>query len=157
MKVSRKKCLKAQHCLEDPELQNEVTDLLNQLGKRDSCWSSWDFSQVIKRLGTYSLIEYDPRNCVYSLNPLVQHWSGTTIGSLVSLGYQFRGHSKTRTSNIGIACQPYFKQHSVAQAVRDWPFNCVRSGTYIHGTRPLDGRRGARGGGYGEEEAVIGT
>jgi hypothetical protein len=64
--------------LEDAELQNEVTQLLNQLGKQGSDWS-WDFGQVIKRLGSYSFIEYDHQNCSYSIHPLVQHWSGTTM------------------------------------------------------------------------------
>src|SRR5260221_51503 len=65
------------HQLEDSTLRNEVTRLLEQLGKQDSYWSSWDFQQVVKRLRSYSLIEYDDRNCVYSVHPLVQHWSAT--------------------------------------------------------------------------------
>jgi hypothetical protein len=66
--------------LEDSELQNEVTQMLKHLGKRDSGWSSWDFLQVVKSLGSYSLIEYDHQNCTYRVHPLVQHWSGTTMG-----------------------------------------------------------------------------
>ncbi|KAF8961360.1 acyl transferase/acyl hydrolase/lysophospholipase [Flammula alnicola] len=65
--------------LEDSELQNEVTQLLNQLGKHDLCWESWVFRQVVKHLISYSLIEYDRRNHTYSIHPLVQHWSGTTM------------------------------------------------------------------------------
>jgi hypothetical protein len=57
--------------LEDSELQNDVTELLNLLGKRDSRWSSWDFLRVVKQLGSYSLIEYDHRNCTYGVHPLV--------------------------------------------------------------------------------------
>ena len=67
--------------LEDSELQNEVTMILSHLGKQDSGWSSWDFRQVVKCLGLHSLIEYDRRNCTFSVHPLVQHWSGTTIGT----------------------------------------------------------------------------
>jgi len=63
--------------LEDSTLRNEVTRLLEQLGKKDLHWSSWDFRQVVKRLRSYSLIEYDDRNCMYSVHPLVQHWSAT--------------------------------------------------------------------------------
>ncbi len=59
----------------------DVTKFLNQLGKHDSYWSSWEFQRVIKNLRSYSLIEYDGRNCIYSLHPLVHHWSGTTIGN----------------------------------------------------------------------------
>ena len=75
-----KKAALSQLQLEDSELQNEVTQLLNHLGKRDSGWSAWDFRQVIKGLGSYSLIEYDRQNCTYSIHPLVQHWSSTTMG-----------------------------------------------------------------------------
>ena len=74
-----KKAALSQLQLEDSELQNEVTRLLNYLGKQDSGWRSWDFRQVIKSLGSYSLIEYDHQNHTYSIHPLVQHWSGTTI------------------------------------------------------------------------------
>jgi len=63
--------------LEDSTLRKEVTRILEQLGKKDSHWSSWEFQQVVKRLRSYSLIEYDDRNCMYSVHPLVQHWSGT--------------------------------------------------------------------------------
>ena len=65
--------------LEDSELQNDVTELLNHLRKQDSGWSSWNFGQVVKCLGSYSLIECDHQNCTYSIHPLVQHWSGTTM------------------------------------------------------------------------------
>jgi len=65
--------------LYDSELQNEVTKLLNQLGKQDSGWSSWTFKQITRHLGSYSLIEYDTQNHTYSIHPLVHHWSGTTM------------------------------------------------------------------------------
>jgi len=63
--------------LKDSTLRKEVTRLLERLGKKDSHWSSWEFQHVVKRLRSYSLIEYDDRNCMYSVHPLVQHWSGT--------------------------------------------------------------------------------
>ncbi|EKM82275.1 hypothetical protein AGABI1DRAFT_124759 [Agaricus bisporus var. burnettii JB137-S8] len=64
--------------LEDSELQIKVTELLNELGTRGPDWS-WDFGLVIKRLGSYSLIEYDARNHTYSIHPLVQQWSRSTM------------------------------------------------------------------------------
>jgi len=63
--------------LEDSELEDEVTKLLNQLGKHDSGWSSWTFRKVIKGLMSHSLIEYDDQNRTYSIHPLVHHWGGT--------------------------------------------------------------------------------
>jgi len=83
--------------LEDSELQDQVSTLLNQLGKQDWHWSSWAFQKVVMRLGSYSLIEYDHQNRTYTIHPLVHYWSGTT----------FEGNrhdirrSLTRTSNIG--------------------------------------------------------
>jgi hypothetical protein len=74
-----KKAALSQFELEDSELQNEVTQLLNQLGKQESGWSAWRFRQVVNGLGSYSLIEYDHQNRTYSIHPLVQHWSGTTM------------------------------------------------------------------------------
>ena len=65
--------------LEDSELQNKVIQLLNHLGKQDSGWSAWHFGQVVKGLRSHSLIEYDHQNRTYSIHPLVQHWSGTTM------------------------------------------------------------------------------
>ena len=73
-----KKAALAEEQLEDYELHHEVTHLLNQLGKHNSHWSSWDFLKVVKCLRSYSLIEYDDQNCTYSVHPLVQHWSATT-------------------------------------------------------------------------------
>ena len=72
------KAVLSEYQLEDSELQNKVTQLLNQLGKRGLDWS-WDFRQVIKHLASYSFIEHDHQNCTYSIHPLVQYWSGTTI------------------------------------------------------------------------------
>ena len=63
--------------LDDSELQKEVTKLLNQLGKRESGWSSWEFHRVVKCLGGY---EFNQRDCTYGMHPLVQQWSRTTIG-----------------------------------------------------------------------------
>ena len=65
--------------LEDSELQGAVTKLLNQLGKNSTGWSSWMFQKVIMRLGSHSLIEYDRQSGTYSIHPLVQNWSGTTM------------------------------------------------------------------------------
>ena len=65
--------------LNNSKLQDDVTKLLNQLGKKNSGWSSWNFKQVTRRLGSYSLIEYDTQNRTYSIHPLVYHWSGTTM------------------------------------------------------------------------------
>jgi len=69
----------SQQNLEDAELQDKVTKLLNQLGKQDSGWSSWTFRKVIMRLSSHSLIEHDHQNHTYSIHPLVHHWSGTTF------------------------------------------------------------------------------
>ncbi|KAF7761692.1 hypothetical protein Agabi119p4_9684 [Agaricus bisporus var. burnettii] len=72
------KAASSEEQLEDSELQNKVTELLNELGRRGPDWS-WDFKQVTKRLCSYSLVEYDGRNHTYSIHPLVQQWSRSTM------------------------------------------------------------------------------
>jgi len=79
--------------LDDSELQDEVTNLLSQLGKHDSGWSSWTFQKVVMRLGSHSLIEHDHQNHTYSIHPLVHHWSSTTMK-------ESRHHMQTLTLTI---------------------------------------------------------
>ena len=44
--------------LEDSELQNEVTQLLNHLGKQDSGWSAWHFRQVVNIRKTGKILRW---------------------------------------------------------------------------------------------------
>jgi len=69
----------SQVILDNSELQDEVANLLGQLGKQDTGWSSWTFRKVIMQLGSHSLIEYDHQNRIYSIHPLIHHWSATTL------------------------------------------------------------------------------
>ncbi|KAJ6535481.1 hypothetical protein B0H19DRAFT_1322419, partial [Mycena capillaripes] len=75
------KAATCQHMLEDPDLQEEVTRLLNELGKQDGNWASVVFLELMGELASYSLIELDRQNESYSIHPLVQHWSGMTMGT----------------------------------------------------------------------------
>ena len=67
--------------LEDSDLQENVTQLLNRIGKQDSQWNSLVFLRVIQQLTSYSLIDFDQQNNFYIIHPLVQHWSHTTINT----------------------------------------------------------------------------
>ena len=66
--------------LDDSNLQIQVTKLLIHLGKQDSTWNSLVFQQVIGEIRSYSLLEFDSQNQSYSMHPLVQHWSISTLG-----------------------------------------------------------------------------
>jgi len=65
--------------LEDLDIRNEVAWLLNQLGKQGSEWNPLVFQGVIRQLTSHSLINFDQQNKFYSIHPLVQHWTHTTI------------------------------------------------------------------------------
>jgi DNA repair protein RadC len=66
--------------LDDLNLQMQVTELLNHIGKQDSMWNSLVFQQVIEEIRSYSLLEFDSQNESYSVHPLVQHWSVSALG-----------------------------------------------------------------------------
>ncbi|KAJ7032996.1 acyl transferase/acyl hydrolase/lysophospholipase [Mycena alexandri] len=66
---------------DDSDVSKEVTLLLNQLGKRDEEWDSLAFREVMGELESYSLIERDRQAASYAIHPLVQHWSGATMGT----------------------------------------------------------------------------
>ena len=66
--------------LDDLNLQMQVTELLIHLGKEDSTWNSLVFQQVMGEIRSYSLVEFDFQNQSYSMHPLVQHWSVSTLG-----------------------------------------------------------------------------
>ncbi|KAJ7884983.1 hypothetical protein B0H13DRAFT_2277916 [Mycena leptocephala] len=75
------KAAMSQKELDDSELQKKVTQFLTELGKRAGIWDSGVFHEVIGELESYSLIERDGQDDSYHIHPLVQHWSGTTIGT----------------------------------------------------------------------------
>jgi tetratricopeptide (TPR) repeat protein len=66
--------------VDDLNLQIQVTKLLICLGKEDLTWNSLVFQQIIGEIRSYSLLEFDSQNQSYSMHPLVQHWSVSTLG-----------------------------------------------------------------------------
>ncbi|KAF7365906.1 FabD/lysophospholipase-like protein [Mycena venus] len=75
------KAAMCQENLDDPDLQDKVTLLLTGLGKRDGNWDSVVFLELMGELASYSLIELDRQNDSYTIHPLVQQWSGMTMGT----------------------------------------------------------------------------
>ncbi|KAJ6536321.1 hypothetical protein B0H19DRAFT_962838, partial [Mycena capillaripes] len=59
--------------LDDPILQDKVTQLLAELGKHNGNWVSFVFLELMGELASYSLIELDRQNDSYAIHPLVQH------------------------------------------------------------------------------------
>ncbi|KAJ7937769.1 acyl transferase/acyl hydrolase/lysophospholipase [Mycena leptocephala] len=76
-----KKAATVQQDYDDSDVSREVTQLLNQLGKRDEKWDSLAFREVMGELESYSLIERDRQAASYAIHPLVQHWSGAAMGT----------------------------------------------------------------------------
>lgn len=91
--------------LEGVDLEDEVTQLLNQLGKQDSQWNSLVFQGGMGQLVSYSLINFDRQNDFYSIHPLVQHWTRTVIhkNQRILQGYVLDGcrDNCTPRSSIG--------------------------------------------------------
>jgi hypothetical protein len=79
-KIYLKEHLLSSEQLDDLNLQIQVTELLICLGKEDSNWNSLAFQQVMGEIRSYSLVEFDSQNQSYSMHPLVQHWSVSTLG-----------------------------------------------------------------------------
>ena len=148
--------------LEDSELQNEVTQLLHHLGKQDSGWNAWHFRQVVKGLGSYSLIEYDHQNRTYSIHPLVQHWSGTMdenrhvvqkcvltiIGLSISWTFKNEDYKYRRT-----LLQHISNSRALLNPEKITPSVLNHIALVSCGTGALEGGRDAPGGGHGEDEA----
>ncbi|KAK7037905.1 P-loop containing nucleoside triphosphate hydrolase protein [Favolaschia claudopus] len=67
--------------LQDSNLQEEVTELLAQIGggNKDCGWDSLVFSEVTRELQSYSLIEQNQLDDSYTVHPLVQQWSALSI------------------------------------------------------------------------------
>ena len=74
-----KRAALSQEQLEDSDIQDKVTELLNQLGKQNTHWNPLVFLEIIRQLTSYSLIDFDQQNEFYNIHPLVQHWSRTMI------------------------------------------------------------------------------
>lgn len=74
-----KRAASSQEELNDSELQRDITRVLELLGKEGSQWKTLVFRAVISELQSYSLIEFDCQNHSYTIHPLVQHWSYTTM------------------------------------------------------------------------------
>ncbi|KAJ7458797.1 P-loop containing nucleoside triphosphate hydrolase protein [Mycena galericulata] len=73
----------SQRNLTDADLMEmeAVTKLLTEVGMRNGNWDSFVFHEVIGELESYSLMEQDREADSYTIHPLVQHWSGTTMGT----------------------------------------------------------------------------
>ncbi len=69
------------HFLQDTELKSHIGQLLNLWGEtRKFKVELLDFQEnVIKSLKSYSLLEYDKINEMYSMHPLVKQWCKTTL------------------------------------------------------------------------------
>src|ERR1700722_9504018 len=66
-------------------------DFLDSFRATGSSWDTQKFLNVIIEIRSYSLIDFDPENCVYSIHPLVHAWTLTIItdGALIRTCTQY--------------------------------------------------------------------
>src|ERR1700722_8394909 len=54
-------------------------DFMNWFRTTEGLWDTQKFLNIIIEIRSYSLIDFDPENCVYSIHPLVHAWTLTII------------------------------------------------------------------------------
>ena len=64
---------------------------MNWFRTTEGLWDMQKFLDVIIEIRSYSLIDFDPENCVYSIHPLVHAWTLTIIadGALIRICTQY--------------------------------------------------------------------
>src|ERR1700722_9647439 len=70
---------------------NAAKDFMNWFQTTEGFWDTQKFLDVIIEIRSYSLIDFDPENCVYSIHPLVHAWTLTIIadGALIRICTQY--------------------------------------------------------------------
>ncbi|KAJ6532141.1 hypothetical protein DFH09DRAFT_1284726 [Mycena vulgaris] len=58
---------------------NDPLDFLAQFSGQTGVWNSLHFMDVMNEITAYSLANFDPDEKLYSIHPLVHHWSQSTI------------------------------------------------------------------------------
>ena len=66
-------------------------DFMNWFRMTEGFWDTQKFLNVITEIRSYSLIDVDPENCLYSIHPLVHAWTLTIIadGALIRTCTQY--------------------------------------------------------------------
>src|ERR1700722_12205173 len=60
-------------------------DFMNWFRTTEGLWDTPKFLNVINEIRSYSLIDFDPENCVYYIHPLVHAWTLTIIADGASI------------------------------------------------------------------------
>src|ERR1700722_16659258 len=71
----------------DEELDSisAAKDCMSWFGTTECLWDTQKFLDVITEIRSYSLIDFDPENCLYSIHPLVHAWTLSTIADGASI------------------------------------------------------------------------
>src|SRR3984957_13099824 len=66
-------------------------DFMNWFQTTEGFWDTQKFLNVIIEIRSYSLIDFDPENCIYSIHPLVHAWTLAIItdGALIRTCTQY--------------------------------------------------------------------
>src|SRR3984957_8106013 len=90
-------CNLANYVLDLPATNQELDslsaakDFMNWFRTTEGLWDTQKFLDVIIEIRSYSLIDFDPENCVYSIHPLVHAWTLTIVadGALIRICAQY--------------------------------------------------------------------
>src|ERR1700722_6815541 len=76
---------------EESDSLSVAKDFMNWFLTTEGFWDTQKFLDVIIEIRSYSLIDFDPENCLYSIHPLVHAWTLTIIadGALIRTCTQY--------------------------------------------------------------------
>src|ERR1700722_787261 len=66
---------------EELDSLSAANDFMNWFRATESLWDTQKFLDVIIEIRSYSLIDFDPENRLYSIHPLVHAWTSTMISN----------------------------------------------------------------------------
>src|SRR5271170_7002460 len=76
---------------EESDALSVAKDSMNWFLTTEGLWDTQKFLNVIVEIRSYSLIDFDPENCLYSIHPLVHAWTLAIIadGALIRICTQY--------------------------------------------------------------------
>src|SRR5271170_5170357 len=87
---------------EDSDALSAAKDFLNWFRTTDGSWDMQKFLKMIVEIRSYSLIDFDKENQLYSVHPLVHAWTLTMVSNVTST------HTCTQFI-LGLSCDWEFK------------------------------------------------
>ena len=108
---------------EELDSLSAAKDFMNWFRTTEGLWDTQKFLNVIIEIRSYSLIDFDTENCLYSIHPLVHAWTLTVIadGALIRTCTQYIlgmscSMSPTYLNTIQTAC-PWILRYLASAAI----------------------------------------